>query len=149
MTTPSPSGLRKGDYACRFAKHCLFAHMKNNPKIKPVGVQPGTKRGPYDTDSDSPFKRLAAAKAEAQEFENKREREKWQTREEAESAAQETAETIQSDLYSTLPLALAGKLSGRIFTAPEVRLIIRNEIDGMVRQWVKGERVSDKAIPQE
>jgi hypothetical protein len=94
----------------------------------------------------TPKQRLDTAKAEAQEFENKRDRENWQTRDQAETAAQETAEIIQADLYGTLPLALAGKLSGRAFTAPEIRIIIRNEIDGMVRQWVKGERVSEASI---
>ena len=103
--------------------------------------------GPRDLATGlTPKQRLDTAKAEAQEFENKRDRENWQTRDQAETAAQETAEIIQADLYGTLPLALAGKLSGRAFTAPEIRIIIRNEIDGMVRQWVKGERVSEASI---
>ena len=78
----------------------------------------------------------------------RKDREAWQTRAEAEAAAQETAEIIQGDLYGTVPLALAGKLSGRVFTPAEVRQIVRAEIDATVRQWVKGERVSAEAIPK-
>lgn len=112
----------------------------------------GYERGPYNKtrgkDGMTPRERLDTAKADAQEFQNRREEERWQTREEAEAAAQETAEIIQGDLYGTIPLALAGKLSGRIFTPAEVRAIIRAEIDAAVREWVKGERVSKDAIPK-
>lgn len=123
------------------------------PEPKPV-IKPktGYERGPYNKrrghDGLTPRERLDTAKAEAQEFDNRRERERWQTREQAEAAAQETAEVIQGDLYGTIPLALAGKLSGRVFTPAEVRAIIRAEIDSAVREWVKGERVSEKAIQE-
>ena len=116
-----------------------------NNENKSISAKMGKR---VDADGISPHDRLDIAKAEAQEFENRRERESWQTREQAEAAAQETAEVIQSDLYGALPLALAGKLTGRIFTAPEVRQIVRAEIDLMVRQWVKGERVSERAIQE-
>lgn len=106
------------------------------------------KPGPRDSNGMTPRNRLDIAKAEAQEFENKRERERWQTREQAEQAAQETAEIIQGDLYATLPLALAAKLAGRSWTAAEVRIAVRDEVDAIVRGWVKGERVSEKAIAQ-
>jgi hypothetical protein len=125
--------------------------MKNKPKIKRIkGVKAGTIRGPYNKTVDhtgyTPLERLNIAKAEAQEFENLREREHWQTRESAEAAAMETAEIIQGDLYGTIPLALSGKLSGRVFTPQEVRVIVRSEIDFAVKSWVKGERVSELAI---
>ena len=97
-------------------------------------------------DGLTPKQRLDTANARLRELEFQRETEKWQTREQAEAAAQETAEVIQGDLYGTIPLALAGKLSGRVFTPAEVRAIIRAEIDAAVREWVKGERVSKEAI---
>ena len=127
--------------------------MKTKPKPK-TGAKPVRNRGGYAGPRDvktglTPRQRLDTAKAEAQEFNNKRERESWQTREQAEAAAQETAEVIQGDLYGTIPLALAGKLSGRVFTPAEVRAIIRAEIDAAVREWVKGERVSKEAIAEE
>lgn len=125
--------------------------MKNNAKLKPAkGVKLGDIRGPYVKtrcpNGLTPNEWLTTVKAEREAFDLKKEQEHWQTREQAEAAAQETAEIIQSDLYGTIPLALAGKLSGKIFTAQEVRVIIRDEIDLAVRQWVKGERVSAKAI---
>lgn len=95
----------------------------------------------------TPKQRLDLAKAEAQEWENRKNNEGWQTREQAEAAAQETAEVIQGDLYATLPLSLAPKLSGRIFTTQEVREVVRSEVDAMIRQWIKGERINDKALP--
>ena len=129
--------------------------MKKKTKPAPklvIKPETGYKRGPYNKrrgpDGMNPRERLDTAKAEAQEFNNKRERERWQTREQAEAAAQETAEVIQGDLYGTIPLALASKLSGRVFTPAEVRAIIRAEIDAAVREWVKGERVSEKAIQE-
>lgn len=103
---------------------------------------------PRNSEGLTPKQRLDTAKAEAQEFENKRNREAWQTRAEAEAAAQETAEVIQADLYGAVPLALAGKLSGRVFTPAEVRQIVRAEIDAAVRQWVKGDRVSKGAVAE-
>jgi hypothetical protein len=99
-------------------------------------------------DGLTPKQRLDTAKAEAQEFENRKNRENWQTREQAEAAAQQTAETIQSDIYGTLPLDLAAKLSGKAFTPAEVRAIVRTSVDLMVRQWVKGGGVSEKAIQE-
>lgn len=76
-----------------------------------------------------------------------REEEEWQTREQAEAAAQETADQIGSDLYGTLPLALAARLGGKAMNAAEVRLVAREEVDKVVRQWVKAERVLPAAIP--
>ena len=97
-------------------------------------------------DGLTPKQRLDTANAQLRELEFRRETEKWQTKEEAERIAQETAEIIQADLYGALPLSLAGKLSGKVFTPTEVRQVVRAECDLMVRQWVKGERVSDEAI---
>lgn len=103
--------------------------------------------GPRDKATGlTPKQRLDTAKAEAQEFENRKNLESWQTREQAEAAAQQTAETIQSDIYGTLPLDLAAKLSGKVFTPAEVRAIVRTSVDLMVRQWAKGGGVSDKAV---
>ena len=99
-------------------------------------------------DGLTPKQRLDTANARLRELEYRREEEKWQTREEAEAIAQETAEIIQGDLYGTVPLALAGKLSGRVFTPAEVRQIVRAEMDGVIREWVKGDRVSEKAIQE-
>lgn len=105
--------------------------------------------GPRDADTGlTPRQRLDVAKAEAQEFENRKNCESWQTREQAEAAAQETAEIITGDLFGTLPLALAGKLAGKTWTAPEIRLAVRAEVDAIVRAWVIGERVSAKALPK-
>jgi len=126
--------------------------VKANPK--PAIQQPakGRKRGPYNKTRDafglSPRDRLDTAKAEAQEFENRRNREAWQTREQAEIAAKETAEIIQSDLYGTILLALAGKLSGRVFTPAEVRAIVRAEVDSAVQNWIKGDRVPKESGPK-
>jgi hypothetical protein len=97
-------------------------------------------------DGLTPKQRLDTANAIAREFQNRREEEAWQTKAQAEAIAQETAEIIQADLYGTLPLSLAGKLSGRVFSPGEVRTVIRAEVDAMVKEWVKGERVSAKAI---
>ena len=122
-------------------------HKKPAKKAAPA---PKGKRGGYrmprNADGLTPKQRLDTAKAEAQEFENRRKREEWQTRADAEQAARETAEIIQSDLYGTIPLALAGKLSGRAFTPGEVRAIVRMEIDSAVRNWVKGGRVPPESI---
>jgi hypothetical protein len=97
----------------------------------------------------TPKQRLDTANARLRELEYKREVEKWRTREEAEAIDQETAEIIQGDLYVTLPLSLAGKLSGRSFTPAEVIQVTRAEVDGLVRQWIKGERVPESSIPKE
>lgn len=117
---------------------------------KPKKRDPRTK-GRYrivrDAEGRTPRQRLDMARAEAVEFENKRQREKWQTKEEAVAKAQEAAEMIQGDLYGTIPLALAGKLSGRVFTPAEVRIIVRAEVDAMVRGWIRGEYVSASSIP--
>ena len=120
--------------------------QKAQPKKtkKPLGYQ-----GYRDANGQTPRQRLDAARAEAVEFDNRRKRENWQTREEAEAAAQETAEIIQGDLYGTIPLALAGKLSGKVFTPAEVRNIVRAEVDSAVRAWVRGERVPAEAIPND
>ena len=104
--------------------------------------------GARDESGLTPNQRLLVAKAEAQEFENQREREKWRTKEDAEARDQDTRELIQADLYSTVPLSLAGKLSGKIFTPAEVRLIVRNEIDIIIRQWRKGERIPEGCTPE-
>jgi len=130
--------------------------MKNNPKINKKTVKlaqkpaTGYERGPYNKkrgeDGLTPRERLDTAKADAQEFENRKNLESWQTRAQAEAIAQETAEIIQADLYGTLPLSLAGKLSGRVFTPAEVRQIIRAEVDAVVKEWVKGDRVSEKSV---
>ena len=103
---------------------------------------------PRNQDGLTPKQRLDTANAIAREFANRREEEKWQTREEAEAIAMQTAEIIQADLYGTVPLALAGKLSGRVFTPAEVRQIVRAEMDSVIREWVKGDRVSEKAIQE-
>jgi hypothetical protein len=115
---------------------------KNNPAKKRGGYQL-----PRNTEGNTPRQRLDAARAEAVEFENRRKREHWQTREEAEAAAAETASIIGSDLFGTLPLELAGRLSGRVFTPAEARLIVRAAVDSMVRAWIRGERVSASSIP--
>lgn len=123
--------------------------IKQSKQVRIKGSHPGVRGGYAGVRNEqglTPRQRLDAAKAEEQEFENKRKRENWQTREDAEAAAQETAEIIQGDLYGTIPLALSVKLSGRVFTPMEVRQIVRAEIDAAVRQWVKGDRVSVKAI---
>ena len=111
---------------------------------KPLGYQ-----GYRDNTGRTPRQRLDAARAESVEFENRRKREHWQTREAAEAAASETASIIQSDIYGTLPLELAGKLSGRIFTPAEVRLAVRASVDTMVRGWIAGERVPKSSIPKD
>jgi len=122
--------------------------MKKKAKLtvtkKPLGYQ-----GYRDDTGRTPRQRLDAARAESVEFENKRKRENWQTREEAEAASQQTAEVIQGDLYGTIPLALAGKLSGRVFTPAEVRNIVRAEVDAAVRCWIRGERVPASSIPDD
>jgi len=124
--------------------------MKKQPKAK---INPDKRAaGKYSIarfkDGLTPKQRLDTANAQLRELEFKRETEHWQTREAAEQAAQETAEIIQSDLYATLPLSLAGKLSGRVFTPAEVRQVIRDAVDLMVRSWIIGERVSEKAIKE-
>ena len=96
----------------------------------------------------SPKERLDTANAIAREFANRREEEKWRTKEEAEARDQDTRELVQADLYSTLPLSLAGKLSGRVFNPGEVRQIVRAEVDVIVREWRKGERIPDGCIPK-
>ncbi len=111
---------------------------------RPFGYQ-----GYRDASGQTPRQRLDAARAEAVEFENRRKRENWQTREEAEAVAQETASIISGDLYSTIPLALAGKLAGKVFTPAEVRNIVRAEVDAAVRSWIKGERVPASSIPDD
>ena len=93
--------------------------------------------------------RLTKAQASREEFEDRREREKWQTKEEAEATAQQVAETIQSDLFGTLPLELAGKLSGRVFTPYEVRAVVRSAVDGMVRAWIRGGGIPPDAVPND
>ena len=123
------------------------------PEPKPV-IKPktGYERGPYNKrrgpDGLTPRERLDTAKAEAQEFANRRETEKWRTKEEAEARDQDTRELVQADLYSTLPLSLAGKLSGRVFNPGEVRQIVRAEVDVIVREWRKGERIPDGCMPK-
>jgi hypothetical protein len=99
-------------------------------------------------DGLTPKQRLDTANARLRELEFQRETEKWQTRADAEQAARETAEIIAADLYGTIPLALAGKLSGRAFTPGEVRAIVRAEVDSAVKNWVKGERVPPESVPQ-
>ena len=118
-------------------------------KAKPKEKKPLGYQGFRDDTGRTPRQRLDAARAESVEFENRRKREQWQTREEAEAAAMETAELIQGDLYGTIPLALAGKLCGRIFTTQEIRQIVRLEIDQAVRCWIRGERVPDSSIPED
>jgi hypothetical protein len=102
-----------------------------------------------DSKDQTPRQRLDAARAEAVEFDNRRKRECWQTKEQAEAAAQETSEIISGDLFGTIPMNLAGKLCGRIFTPQEVRVIIRNEINECVKLWIKGDRVPESSIPKD
>ena len=120
--------------------------LKDKAKTRPDKRAEGKYSIARFEDGLTPKQRLDTANARLRELEFQRETEKWQTREQAEAAAQETAEVIQGDLYGTIPLALAGKLSGRVFTPADVRAIIRAEIDAAVREWVKGERVSKEAI---
>jgi hypothetical protein len=119
---------------------------KPKPKIKRSGKAYGSLDGFRYSDGMTPRQKLDHLKAMTLQRAMKREDEEWQTRDEAERFAQETAELIQSDLYGTIPLALAGKLSGRVFTPQEVRLIVRAEVDAAVREWVKGGRVSEAAV---
>jgi hypothetical protein len=123
--------------------------MKAKPKAKPKedrkGRQYGTDGFRY-ADGMTPRQKLEHLKAVDLQRRMKREDEHWQTRADAEQAARETAEIIQSDLYGTIPLALAGKLSGRAFTPGEVRAIVRAEVDSAVRNWVKGGRVPLESI---
>jgi hypothetical protein len=99
----------------------------------------------YD-DGMTPRQRLEHLKGVELEIKLKREKEEWQTREQAEAAAQETANLIGSDLYGTLPLALAARLGGKTLNAAEVRLVVRSEVDAVVRQWVKAGRVLPESI---
>jgi hypothetical protein len=116
-------------------------------KIKPDKRAAGKYSVARFQDGLTPKQRLDTANARLRELEFQRETEKWQTRADAEQAARETAEIIQSDLYGTIPLALAGKLSGRAFTPGEVRAIVRKEVDAAVHSWIIGQRVIPESRP--
>jgi hypothetical protein len=124
--------------------------MKSRPKPPRKHIATGKKRGgaaPRNSEGLTPKQRLDSAKADAQEFINRREREKWQTREEYDKGEQEKSEMIQADLYARLPSDLQSRLSGKVFTPAEVRAIVRECVDAMVREWVKGGAAPEASIP--
>ena len=126
----------------------MKSQKRDKAKIKPDKRAAGKYAVARFKDGLTPKQRLDTANARLRELEFQIKTEHWQTRADAEQAARETAEIIQSDLYGTIPLALAGKLSGRAFTPGEVRAIVRDEVDSAVKNWVKGERVPPESVPQ-
>jgi hypothetical protein len=49
----------------------------------------------------------------------------------------EAQELIRNDLVGTLPLRLAGELSGRTFHPAEVRVIVLKAVREIIRGWSK------------
>lgn len=84
--------------------------------------------------------RLDAAKAEAQEMQNRVRAGELVERAEVEAAHAEMREVLRGGLAS-LALRLAGDLAGRKQSAPAVRAVVQTAIADMVRGW------SDAEIP--
>lgn len=58
---------------------------------------------------------------------------------EVEAGHAEMRELIRNDLVGSLPLRLAGELSGRVFAPAQVRAIVLAGVRDMIRGWAKAD----------
>lgn len=117
---------------------------------KPTGAQPvrtGGYRRTRDADGMTPKERLETRKAELAELELAEKRRQLMKVSDHDAQEAEAAEIIRNDLGYQLPSALASALSGRVFTAQEVKRVSLDLIRAIIRRWNDGGQINKEAVP--